>query len=234
MTTDAFDTALVRTQTLTFDCYGTLVDWRAGLTGALRDLFGPLPPEQMDKMFAAYLDIEALVESGPYRSYREVLSLVLTELSWQFDLTVPPERRDALADSLCEWPLFSDTAKALRRLQRWYRLGVLSNIDRDLFAQTQRRLGVTFDFVVTAEDVRSYKPAHGHFCSVESGLSRYADRPTVLHIAQSLFHDGAAATELGLAFVWINRYKQRNSTDVKPLATFTDLCGLADLLETRN
>ena len=234
MTTDAFDTVLAHTQTLTFDCYGTLVDWRAGLTGAFSDLFGPLPREQMDKLFAAYLDIEALIESGPYRSYRDVLSLALAELAWQFDLTVPPESRGTLADSLCDWPMFSDAAMSLRRLQRWYRIGVLSNIDRDLFDETQRRLGVTFDFVVTAEDVRSYKPAHGHFCSVESGLARYADRPTVLHFAQSLFHDGAPANELGLAYVWINRYKQDNNTDVAPLATFTDLAAIVDVLESRN
>ncbi len=234
MTTNTFDTVLAHTQTLTFDCYGTLVDWRAGLTGAFRDLFGPLPPEQMDKLFAAYLDIEALIESAPYQSYREVLSRALAELAWQFDLSVPPESRGALGDSICDWPMFPDAAKSLRRLQRWYRLGVLSNIDRDLFDETQRRLGVTFDFVVTAEDVRSYKPAHGHFCAVESGLPRYADRSTVLHVAQSLFHDGAPANELGIAYVWINRYKQENSTDVSPLATFTDLSSLVDVLDRRN
>lgn len=232
MSTDAFDKVLANTQTLTFDCYGTLVDWRAGLTGAFRGLFGSLPSDQIDKLFAAYLDIEALIESGPYRSYREVLSRALAELSWQFDLAVPPDLGDALADSLCDWPIFPDAARALRRLQRRYRLGVLSNIDRDLFDETQRRLGVTFDFVVTAEDVRSYKPAHGHFCSVESGLARYADLPTVLHVAQSLFHDGTPANELGLAYIWINRYKQENSTDVTPLATFTDLASLVDVLES--
>jgi 2-haloacid dehalogenase len=237
MSDNAVDEALRRARVLTFDCYGTLVDWRAGLTAALDDLFGPLPRERMNEIFTAYLTTEALVESGSYRSYREVLSTVLSELAWQFDLDIPSDaqgesadRRDALAESLPSWPIFEDTTESLHRLQRRYRLGVLSNVDRDLFAETQRRIGVTFDFVVTAQDVRSYKPAHAHFRDADAGLPRYAEAHEVLHVAQSLFHDGAAARELNLAYVWINRYNQENDTDVAPLATFPDLRSLADRL----
>lgn len=215
---------LRRADTLTFDCYGTLIDWRAGLTRSLRGLFGAAADDHMDELFAGYLEIEAEVEAEPYRPYREVLSEVAGRLASRFAFEFPAERVDDLARSLPDWPPFSDTNEALVSLKRRFRLGILSNIDRNLFAETARRFDVPFDFVVTAEDVRSYKPGHAHF---ERLLSQHAEPGRVVHVAQSLFHDGVPTGELGIAYVWINRYSDANTTGVRPLGEYADLKSFA-------
>lgn len=227
---------LRRADTLTFDCYGTLIDWRAGLTRSLRGLFGPAADGRMDELLAGYLEIEAEVEAEPYRSYREVLSEVVRRLAERrhgpsrladsFEL--PAERADDLARSLPDWPPFADTNEALVSLKQRFRLGILSNIDRSLFAETARRLDVAFDFVVTAEDVRSYKPGPAHF---ERLLSKHAEPERVVHVAQSLFHDGVPTAELGIAFVWINRYNDANTARVRSLGEYVDLKSFAEVVE---
>ena len=231
---------LRRADTLTFDCYGTLIDWRAGLTRSLRGLFGPAADRRMDELFAGYLQIEAEVEAEPYRPYREVLSEVVRRLAnrrhRQSRLAVrfadafefPAERVDDLARSLPDWPPFADTNEALVSLKQRFRLGILSNIDRNLLAQTARRFDVAFDFVVTAEDVRSYKPGHAHFARL---LSEHAERERVVHVAQSLFHDGVPTGELGIAYVWINRYNDVNTARVQPLGEYADLKSFAKVAE---
>jgi 2-haloacid dehalogenase len=216
---------LRRTKTITFDCYGTLIDWSAGLSRSFREIFGPAVAGHEREWFEAYVRIEAEVESGPYRPYREILAVVTKRLARQFDLPLPTDRDAKLAEVLPHWAPFPDTNEALTRLKQRFRLGVLSNIDKDLFAGTAKQFGVAFDFVVTAEDVGSYKPAHGHFQRL---IDAYGGMDTALHVAQSLYHDGAPANELGLAFVWINRYKERNHTSVRPLAEFPDLRSFAD------
>lgn len=221
----SFSAQLARTKVLTFDCYGTLIDWAGGLTESFRSFLGHAVDRKRDEMFQAYVEIEAGLESGPYRDYREVLVLTLERMSARFGFPLPEDQRHALADALPYWTPFADTVDSLRRLRHRFRLGVLSNIDRDLFAGTARRLGVDFDFLICAQDVRSYKPSLGHFRMLndtEGGFDH------VLHVAQSVFHDGQPAKELGLAFVWINRYKETNTTTVRPLAEFPDLHSLAD------
>lgn len=250
---------LRRTKTITFDCYGTLIDWRGGLIRSLGEIFGPVATDRADELFRSYVGAEALVEAEGYRPYRDVLSTVVVRLARQFDVDVSPQRAALLAEMLPDWPPFADTNEALTRLKQRYRLGVLSNIDRDLFAGTARHFEVTFDFVVTAEDVGTYKPGHAHFERVmhdnSSGgtdsLRPKADHaidrtskpacqvgPTqkgplheadVLHVAQSLFHDGVPAGELGIAYVWINRYKEVNETSVRPLAEYPDLISFAEV-----
>jgi len=218
-----------RTTTITFDCYGTLIDWSAGLWRSFAGIFGPVVAERKQEWFDAYVRVEAEVESGKYRSYREVLAVVTERLARQFNLPLPPGRETELAEMLPHWRPFPDTNDALSRLKQRFRLGVLSNVDKDLFAGTARQFDVEFDFVVTAEDVRSYKPARAHFqrlIDAHGGISQLAS--SALHVAQSLYHDGAPANELGLAFVWINRYKEPNRTSVRPLAEFPDLCSFAD------
>lgn len=214
-----------RTTTITFDCYGTLIDWSAGLWRSFAEIFGPAVAELKQEWFDAYVRIEAEVESGPYRSYREILAVVTERLARRFELPLPPGREARLAELLPGWTPFPDTIDALIRLKRRFRLGVLSNVDKDLFAGTAKQLGVAFDFVVTAEDVRSYKPARGHF---QRMIDAHGSLDTTLHVAQSLYHDGAPANELGMAFVWINRYEERNRTSVGPLAEFPDLRSFAD------
>jgi len=219
---------LGRTKTITFDCYGTLIDWRTGLNRAFRELFGPVVSDRTEALFAAYVQTEAEIEAESYRSYREVLSTVTERLADRFGVALAPGGAERLAASLPHWPPFADTNEALIRLGRLFRLGVLSNIDGDLFAGTARQFDVAFDFVVTAEDVRSYKPARAHF---ERLLSKFAGRDEVLHVAQSLFHDGVPARELNIPYVWINRYNEANTTAVRPLRVYTDLASLAEAAE---
>lgn len=214
--------------TLTFDCYGTLVDWRAGIIASLGTLFQVGIGAEQDKLYKAYVPLEAEVEAESYRSYREIMTDTARRLASKFEIDLPAERAEQFPDFLPRWPLFADTVAALNRLKLRYRLGILSNVDRDLFDGTAEALGVEFDFVVTAQDVGSYKPALAHF---QRMFEQHADRGEVLHVAQSLFHDGAPAHEFDLAYVWINRYNDVNETKVKPLATFTDLKSLADELD---
>ena len=217
---------LKRIDTITFDCYGTLISWAEGLESSLRSVFGDALPGQQSELFEAYVAAEAEIESVSYRPYREVLGEVVRRLAARFSLDLPEDRVDRMSEDLPSWPPFSDTVDALRRLKQHYRLVILSDVDRDLFAGTAQRLSVPFDFVVTAEDVKSYKPGIAHFDRL---LAEYANTESVLHVAQSLFHDGAPAQALGIAFVWINRYNEVNKTSVKPLAEFANLASLDDV-----
>jgi 2-haloalkanoic acid dehalogenase type II len=210
---------------LTFDCYGTLIDWEAGIRSSLASL--GVPEEQRCQVVAAYVRTEAAVEQQGYRSYREVQAATLELLARDFDFGLPDDRRHALSHDLPGWRPFPDTNAALERLRSKYRLGILSNIDRDLLAATCAHLDVDFDTVITAEDVHSYKPAHPHFLRV---IQQVGDRNRVLHVAQSLYHDGVPASELGLHYVWINRYGNQAARNVPMLAEFADLAGLADAL----
>lgn len=214
-----------RTTTITFDCYGTLIDWKGGLASSFRGLLGSVVDEREMAVFDAYVKLEAEEEAKPFRRYREILVSVATRMGERFGVTIDEGQADAFAASLPCWAPFPDTNDALTRLKKRFRLGALSNIDRDLFAATCAHFEVEFDFLVSAEDVRSYKPALGHF---RKYLSDHGATDSTLHVAQSLFHDGAPAGELSLAYVWINRYNQRNDTNVRPHAEFATLGGLAD------
>ncbi len=230
---------LRRVKTITFDCYGTLIDWRKGLSDTFIEFFGPgaaappqgaaAPPQvvadRIDELFQVYVPTEAALEAGPYQPYRQILSAAAKQVAERFGLELPPKRAGLLAERLPDWLPFPDTNEALTRLKQRYRLGVLSNVDRDLFAGTARYFDIKFDFVITAEDVGAYKPAHAHF---ERLVAAYSPPEQVLHVAQSLFHDGVPAQELEMAYVWINRYGDANVTNVKPLMTFPDLRSLAD------
>ena len=225
---DSLGDVLNRIETITFDCYGTLIDWRAGVESSLRAAFGDAIVDGTPNIFDDYVRIEAHaeVEAGSYRSYREVLAIVAERLAERYELPISPEQAAVMAERLPRWTPFADTNEALRRLKQRYRLGVLSNIDRDLFAGTAPHFDITFDFVITAEDVRSYKPALPHFDCL---LELYPARASILHVAQSLYHDGRAANSLDLAYVWINRYNETNDGDCRPLAAFPDLKSLADV-----
>lgn len=214
-----------RITTLTFDCYGTLIDWEAGLTRSLADVFGPQAVERRKELFEAYVAAEAEIEGGEYRSYRDVLHEVTHRLGKQFGWPMTRDKCNRLAELLPTWTPFADTGAALARLKRKFRLGILSNVDRDLFADTARHFPVAFDFVVTAEDVQSYKPAQPHFLRM---LDHHGDRSTTLHVAQSQFHDGRPANALGIAFAWINRYNDPADPLVRTDGVYADLRSLAD------
>ncbi|HUG48002.1 MAG TPA: haloacid dehalogenase type II [Candidatus Limnocylindria bacterium] len=189
---------------LTFDCYGTLIDWESGLLAAYRQALGPLEPVG-DRLLEAHARHETRWEAGEYIPYRQVLSRTLHDVAADMgSATMPNARRtEAFALSVADWPAFPDSAAALAALAQRYRLGVITNCDDDLFEASRRRLGISFDYVVTAQRARSYKPARRNF---ELAL-QLIDRPParILHVAQSLFHDHAPAHELGLATAWIDR-----------------------------
>lgn len=209
----------------TFDCYGTLIDWNAGIRGVLEGLFGA---ERGLELLARYHRLEPEVQAEAYRSYAEVLSLTLERLATENDLTIPEGESGALARSLPEWPAFREVPAALAELRRrGWNLAILSNSDRDLIAASQRQLGVPIDVAVVAEEIQSYKPAHAHWKRFFELTT--ADRDRHVHVAASLFHDIAPARELELKVVWINRLGE--AADTEPDRELPDLSGLPDALD---
>jgi 2-haloalkanoic acid dehalogenase type II len=208
---DAFDV-------LTFDCYGTLIDWETGLLAALRDA---LPEVDVgdDELLEAYAGHEAEAERPPYRSYREVLGTGLRGVAADLGLEVDEEAVARFSECVPDWPAFPDSAEALDRLHERYRLGVITNCDTDLFAASNEKLGVTFDWVVTAEMARSYKPAPAAFELAFETID--VPRGRILHVAQSLFHDHVPAKQLGLTTVWIDRRLDRPGAGATPPAEAT-------------
>ena len=156
---------MARFDVITFDCYGTLIDWESGIEGAFRSAApGRAALPAAAELLSAYAAIEPEVEAGPYRSYREILTETAVRVAGRFGWTITPAEASFLADSLASWRPFPDTNAALRRLAAaGCRLGILSNVDDDLFAGTRRHLDAAFDPVITAAQVRSYKPASAHF-----------------------------------------------------------------------
>jgi 2-haloacid dehalogenase len=209
----------------TFDCYGTLIDWNAGIRGELERLFGV---QEAPRLLDRYHELEPELESEPFRGYREVLTLALERLAQDESVQIPEGEADALAKSLPDWSPFADVPPALAELRRrGWSLALLSNTDRDLIEASQRQLGVPVDLAIVAEDVGSYKPAHGHWERFFEATT--ADRETHVHVAASLVHDIAPARELGLRTVWINRLGEQPGPE--PDRELTDLASLPETLE---
>lgn len=190
---------------LTFDCFGTLIDWRHGIgtTGEL------LFPGRGDAFLDAYIALEAEVEEGPFKRYRAVLAETTRRAARQLDLDLKPDDSTALVSTIPYWPPFADVGPALAQLRReGWKFALLTNCDRDLIAQTQRRLPASFDAVVTAEDVSAYKPNHAHFKLFQSTFGSSADG--WIHVAQSYFHDIRPAHQLGIPSVWVNRQGEKD------------------------
>jgi 2-haloacid dehalogenase len=216
---------MTATRWATFDCYGTLIDWNAGIGGVLEGVFGA---EETPRLLERYHELEPQFESDGYRPYREVLSLVFEELLREEGLQLPEGEAGALAKSLPDWPPFSEVPDALAELRRrGWKLAILSNTDRDLIAASQKQLGVPFDLAVVAEDVQSYKPAHAHWERFFEATT--ADREHHVHVAASLFHDIAPGKELGVRTVWINRLGEQ--ADPEPDRELPDLARLPDTLD---
>ncbi len=221
--------------TLTFDCYGTLIDWEAGILGVVRPFLDQCrTPPTDDQLLAAFAHFERRIQAGPYLPYRNVLALVMRELTAHFDAPVSAHDFDALAKSLPAWPAFPDTATALRVLAAEYRIGVLSNIDDDLLEGTRRRSGLTYHWAVTAQHVRSYKPAPAHFTAALERHGLSTDQ--VLHIASSIGHDIAPASALGIRTVHLHRRAGRGGPgangpgEARPTFEVADFVGLFRLL----
>jgi 2-haloacid dehalogenase len=204
---------------LTFDCYGTLIDWEAGLLAALRDAVPAAAGVDDDALLESYARHEAAAERPPYRSYREVLATGVRGVAADLGLGVDDEAVARFSESVRDWPAFPDSKDALARLHERFRLGVITNCDTDLFASSSERLGISFDWVVTAELARAYKPELTGFELAFATIP--VPRERILHVAQSLFHDHVPAKALGLTTVWIDRRHDRPGTGATPPAQAT-------------
>jgi 2-haloalkanoic acid dehalogenase type II len=212
---------------LSFDCYGTLIDWETGIWDALRPLLMANHHTEVTRTSAlqSFARFEAVQEAAtPTAPYPAVLRSVHRAIADHFSLETTAELDQNFAGSVPNWPVFPDTADALRRLQTRYRLVILSNIDRLGFAASQRKMGVAFDAVLTAEEIGSYKPDRRNF---EYMLARLHDsfgvEPSdVLHAAQSLYHDHVPAVALGLATAWIDRQRLSAGGDWGATAEMVD------------
>jgi len=217
---------------LTFDCYGTLIDWERGILAGIRTAVGARGLDGSDgDLLEAYAGQEAEIEAGGYVRYREVVARALRGICAGQGIDVADAEAAAFGDSVGDWPPFPDSAEALAGLKRHFQLGVITNCDDDLFARSQAKLGVEFDWVVTAEQAGSYKPSLGNF---ELAFERIdVPRERILHVAQSLFHDHVPAKRLGMTTVWIDRRGDAGGSGATPPAsaspdmTFPDIRSFA-------
>jgi 2-haloacid dehalogenase len=212
---------------LTFDCFGTLIDWRHGIgtTGEL------LFPGRGAAFLDAYIELEAEVEEGSFKRYRAVLAETARRAAKRLDLDLKPDDAGALVSTIPHWPPFPDVASALGELRKQgWRFALLTNCDRDLIAQTQRRLPASFDAVVTAEDVSAYKPNHAHFKLFQSTFGSSAG--AWIHVAQSYFHDIRPAHELGITRIWVNRHRASDDPSLADVVVYglNELPGAVDTL----
>lgn len=227
---------------LSFDCYGTLIDWEAGLAAALRpwaDARGVALTDE--ELLAAYSTHEATAEAAhPADLYPAILARSLRALGEELGVPVTGDEAEAFSRSVPDWPAFPDSPDALGRLARHYRLIILSNVDRASFAGSNRRLGVTFTSVLTAQDIGSYKPSARNFEALDAERERLGiPAGRLLHVAQSLYHDHVPAKAAGLPTVWINRRHAKRGwgatpeppAPVSPDWTFVSMSAFADAVD---
>ena len=215
---------------ITFDCYGTLIDWEKGIVAAFQREAARAGKQFDDSaIIAAYHSEEPAVEFESYRPYSDVLTKTARRVAARLGLPIAPERAAFLVESLPDWPPFADTNAALERLVKRYRLGILSNVDDSLLEATRKHFRVRFDLIITAEQVGSYKPAHGHF--IEARWRAAGAR--WLHAAQSYFHDIVPARALDIPVAWVNRKHERPDPggplpdiEVKSLTELADRLGV--------
>ncbi len=190
---------------VSFDCYGTIVDWRRGILDQVGKLWDPLDEAEKARIFTEYLEEERVLEGGPFRSYRGIMSEAIRRVSQRLDRPLTVDEADRLPASLPSWPIFPDSKRGLDRLrQQGRRIAILSNIDRDLLDRTISENALPVDLCVTAEEVRSYKPAFAHWIRFlkETGMSPERG----LHVAGSFGHDIEPASALGFRTVYVERY----------------------------
>jgi 2-haloacid dehalogenase len=218
---------------LTFDCYGTLIDWESGIFSALRPVLAAHGKSISDAdLLALYGEFEAEVEAGDYRPYREVLQSVVRAFGKRLGFTPTDEEVRSLPDSISRWRPWPDTVAALTRLATRYRLAIISNIDNEMFAVTREFLPVNLQNVTTAQQARCYKPGLEIFRLAMSKTTAGPDQ--ILHVGQSIYHDVLPAQSLGLATVWVNRPSPRAGIGAvkqaagKPDLEVSDIATLAE------
>ncbi|MCI0453852.1 MAG: haloacid dehalogenase type II [Candidatus Dadabacteria bacterium] len=214
---------------ITFDCYGTLIDWESGMKDALYNLtknrnlsldIEPLPER--------YIEIELEIEKQVYRKYSEVLGLSIRKLFEEIGIILTPQEERIFANSITTWLPFEETTGVLRKLKEKYKLAILSNIDEDLIKHSIKLISIDFDGVITAEQVKSYKPSHAHWKRMMDFFK--IPKESVLHVAASYLHDIVPAKELGFQVAWINRKNEMSKGNIKPDYEFRDLRPLISLL----
>ncbi len=190
---------------LTFDCYGTLIDWESSILSTLRPILSSYNRDITDmQIIKLFNEFERKIQSGnEYVNYKEVLKRVMQQFGNKFEFSPSSSELNCIIDSLWDWRAFPDTVPMLKKLKEKYKIGIISNIDDDLFALTEKQLQVKFDWVITAEQVKSYKPSLKNFRYAIEKIGVSPDQ--ILHIAQSIYHDIIPANSLGLSNVWVNR-----------------------------
>ncbi len=219
-------------EALSFDCYGTLIDWESGILATLRAELGVTSaPDPDDALLEAYARHEARLEAGPWQPYRQVLSQALAQTLTEQGGSVTADARARMGGSVADWPAFPDSVAALARLGERFRLAVITNCDDDLFDFSDEKLGRPFTWRITAEQVRSYKPSARNF---DLALERIGLPPErIVHVAQSLYHDHVPAQAMGLRTVWVNRRHDRAGfgatppASARPSLTVPDMATLA-------
>jgi 2-haloacid dehalogenase len=191
-------------EVLSFDCYGTLIDWENGIINALKTILSNhdinISEQQILELFAQR---ESIQEAGDYLKYREILKRVVQNFGIKLKFIPTESELNSLAESIRNWQPFPDTVEALKALKKRYKLAIISNIDNELFDYTANKLGVEFDWIITAEQVKSYKPSLQNF---EFAIGQMGISPDkLLHVAQSVYHDIVPAKTMGLTAVWVNR-----------------------------
>jgi 2-haloacid dehalogenase len=222
-------------EVLSFDCYGTLIDWESGILASLHAMLGAgsAQPAPDDALLEAYARHEARLEAGPYMPYRQVLTEAIAATVAERGQTVPASARAKLGGSVADWPAFDDSVDALARLRKRFGLAVITNCDNDLFDFSDARLGRPFTWRITAQQVGSYKPSKRNF---EFALQRIGLPPErIVHVAQSLYHDHVPAQAMGLKTVWVNRRHDRAGfgatppASARPNLTVPDMATLASV-----
>ena len=222
-----------RYEWLSFDCYGTLVDWETGISTAVAEVLGS---HGVRKTSAEILTLFSTMEpraqtAHGYLEYRNALREVMALIGSELDLTLSDSELGCLADSLPDWPVFPDASAALNTLQSRYKLAIISNVDDDLFAGSARALGIDFDAVITSQQVRAYKPDLRGFNTALERMGCAKER--WLHIGESLYHDIGPANRMGIASVWVNRPDRGGGTrptDAVPDLEVSDLAELAGIM----
>lgn len=204
---------------LTFDCYGTLIDWKSSVLGIIQPVLLDYSIEMPDTgLFNLFLEADRDTISKDYITYREVLIRIMENIGKNLNLNLQQKDKECLVDRFGDWYPFPDSHNALIALQEKFKLAVISNVDDEMFNLTMRCIGIRFEHIITAMQVQSYKPSHNNF---NTALERFGlPKEKVLHIAQSIHHDIVPTNELGWSNVWVNRYNEPERTDP---AEFPDL-----------
>ena len=218
-----------RYQWLSFDCYGTLVDWEKGISDAVAQIFARYRVRKSrEEILALFASAEPRVQSsGEFLDYRRVLRDVMQIMAWEASIRLNAAEAEALPDSLPQWPIFPEVPDALKQLQSRYKLAIISNVDDDLFRKSEEALGINFDSVVTSQQVRVYKPDLAGFNLAQERMA--VEKEYWLHVGESLYHDIGPANRLGIDSVWVSRPDRGGGTrptDAVPSLVVPDLTAL--------